>query len=110
MSNQINILSKIMQNRPPATEQTETARNATDAGVGGVSPKNAAPSDTLSLTDGAARLKRLEQTLSGVPVVDQARVAAIKKQLHEGRYEVDAEKVAQKLLNFEQAFGGKLKA
>jgi negative regulator of flagellin synthesis FlgM len=60
----------------------------------------------VSLTDGAARLKRLEQALSGVPVVDQARVAAIKELIHAGRYEVDAEKVAQKLLNFEQALGG----
>lgn len=110
MSNEINVLSKVMQNRSPATEQTETVRSATDAGAGGEPSKNAFPSDTVSLTDGAARLKRLEQTLSGVPVVDHARVAAIKKQLHAGRYEVDAGKVAQKLLNFEQAFGGKLKA
>lgn len=110
MSNQINILSRVMQNRPHATEQTDTARSTTETGPGGASSKNTTPSDTVSLTDGAARLKRLEQTLTSVPVVDQARVAAIKKQLHEGRYEVDAEKVAQKLLDFEQAFGGKLKA
>lgn len=110
MSNQINVLSKIMENRPHATEQTDTARSATEAGSGGPARRNSSPSsDTVSLTDGAARLKRLEQTLTSVPVVDQARVAAIKQLVSTGHYEVDAERVAQKLLNFEQALGGKVR-
>ncbi len=59
--------------------------------------------DTISLTDTAARLRELENTLSSLPVVDAQRLEAIQKAVENGSYEVDAKRVAEKMLAFEAA-------
>ena len=53
--------------------------------------------DTLNLTDQARQLQDLERTLASLPVVDEARVAELKEAVASGRYEVDADRVAEKL-------------
>lgn len=63
--------------------------------------------DTVSLTDAAARLKSLERTVASLPVVDAHRVEHIKKTLADGTYNIDNKKVASKLLKFEQSLSEK---
>ena len=60
-------------------------------------------SDTVSITDAAARLQSLENTLAELPVVDTQRVEAVKQAISSGSFEVDSARIADKLLNFEQA-------
>jgi negative regulator of flagellin synthesis FlgM len=43
----------------------------------------------------------VSQALQDAPAVDQARVDAIKKAIEEGSYQVDSQKLAQKLIEFE---------
>lgn len=62
---------------------------------------NTSGSDKVSLTKTAARLKDIEQKLSGQPPVDTQRVNEMKTALANGSYNVDAEKVADKMMNFE---------
>ena len=76
------------------------------------SPARAADStqsDTVSLTDTAARLAELDRALANVPVVDAQRVEEVKQAISEGRYQIDPAKVADKLLSFETALSGKPK-
>ena len=57
--------------------------------------------DTVTITDTAARLSRLESTLAQVPVVDTQRVESIQRALANGTYEINPERIADKLLAME---------
>ncbi len=57
--------------------------------------------DTVNLTDTAAYLRKLESSLSSLPVVDAQRTESIKKALADGRFIIDPVRVADKLLRFE---------
>ncbi len=62
----------------------------------------AAPrTDTVSLTNTAEQLQSLQQTISEAPIVDNDRVAELKAAIEEGRYFIDADKLAQNLLRSE---------
>ena len=57
--------------------------------------------DTVQLTDSARALQELEKALADAPVVDSKRVDEIRQAIASGTYEVDAERVAQKLIDLE---------
>ena len=58
--------------------------------------------ETVSLTRSAVLLGRLEELISNVPVVNTERVDAIKDALASGAYEVDAQAVADRLIQLER--------
>jgi negative regulator of flagellin synthesis FlgM len=58
--------------------------------------------DTVSLTDTAARLRELENSLAKMPVVDSQKVESIQQAIANGSYEMDSGRVAEKMLRFEQ--------
>lgn len=93
------------QGHPPV-ELTDTARK-TAGGVDqpAVSPtptaSSPAISDTLSLTNEAAKLKALEAEIADLPVVDTQRVQDVQRSLATGSYEIEPARVADKLLRFE---------
>jgi negative regulator of flagellin synthesis FlgM len=70
----------------PAVEQ-ETGKSSTN--------------DTVSLSDSAVKLGKLDNTAVSAPVVDTQRVEQVKQAIREGSYEVDPAKVADKLMQFE---------
>jgi negative regulator of flagellin synthesis FlgM len=65
-------------------------------------PAPAAPSsparDKVEITSLSAQLQQLEQALASIGVVDTARVEAIKLAISEGRFRIDSEVVADKLI------------
>jgi len=65
----------------------------------GTAPSQAA--DQLTLTGSARTLQKIEGTLAKTPVVNTAKVNAVKQALHNGTYQVDAARVASKILKFE---------
>ena len=65
----------------------------------------AGTTDSVSLTDTAARLRKLEGALADLPEVDNERVASVRQAIANGSYQVDAKRIADKLLNFEGSFG-----
>lgn len=71
----------------PSSSQNETGKSSTG--------------DTVSLTDTATRLRSLENTLATLPVVDSQRVEDIQQALAEGRFEIDPERIAAKMMSFE---------
>ncbi len=57
--------------------------------------------DTVSLSDNALQLGKLDNVSIAAPVVDTKRVEQIKQAIVNGNYEVNAKKVADKLMQFE---------
>jgi len=61
-----------------------------------------APSDRVQLTETATLLQNLEKQVAAMPVVDTQRVEAVRGQVEEGRFHVDPERVADKMINLER--------
>lgn len=57
--------------------------------------------DQVTLTNSARSLQKLEEAVAKTPVVNSAKVAAVKQSVNAGTYQVDAGRVADKLLKFE---------
>jgi negative regulator of flagellin synthesis FlgM len=57
--------------------------------------------DTVSLSDNAVQLGKLDNTAITAPVIDTQRVEQVKQAIADGSYEVDPAKVADKLMQFE---------
>jgi negative regulator of flagellin synthesis FlgM len=55
----------------------------------------------LQLTGAGRQLAALSQSLLEKPAIDEARVAAVKAKLDSGSYEIDPQRVADKLLRME---------
>ena len=65
-------------------------------------PPTAQTGDHVTLTDAARTLQKIEEAVAKAPVVDAAKVAAVKQAVRSGTYKVDASRVADKLLKFER--------
>ena len=57
--------------------------------------------DTVSLSDNAVQLGKVEHSVATAPVIDTQRVEQLRQAIANGSYEVDAGKVADKLMQFE---------
>jgi negative regulator of flagellin synthesis FlgM len=55
----------------------------------------------IDVSDTARTLAALEDKIAAMPVVSEARVEAVRRALDEGRYHVDAQRVADKMMRFE---------
>ena len=61
--------------------------------------------DTVTLTDTAAQLHKLEAAIAAAPIVDTARVEDVKQAIRDGRFQINPHRVAEKMLRFENALG-----
>jgi negative regulator of flagellin synthesis FlgM len=62
---------------------------------------NATAGTDVHLTGAARGLAAIEHSLRALPAVDELRVAAVKQRLQDGSYEVDPQRVADRLLRME---------
>ena len=62
-------------------------------------------SDVVSLTNTAEALASLKKEVGDAAPVDRQKVESIKQALAAGEYQIDADRVAQKFLEIEQALG-----
>ncbi len=69
--------------------------------------ENARPAnrDSVELSAQAQSMNRLEENLAQLPDVDLDRVATLKQAITEGRFEIDAERIAQNMLNQDDLLG-----
>ena len=61
--------------------------------------------DTVELTERSQLLERLEKTAAASPGIDRARVDAVKADIAAGKYQIDAENIADILLRIEKETG-----
>lgn len=90
-------------NRPVHNGTDKTVSRERDAAKSASESAGAGKAATpVRITDQARQLAALERAVQDVPVVNDARVAAVRTAIEEGRYEVVPERIADKLLRMEQ--------
>ena len=60
-----------------------------------------APVSNIDVSDTARTLAALENHISTLPVVNESRVDAVRRAVDDGRYHVDPQRVADKMMRFE---------
>jgi negative regulator of flagellin synthesis FlgM len=60
------------------------------------------PAADVQITGAARSLAAVEQALRDSPAVDSARVAAVRQRLDDGSYQIDPQRIADKLLRMER--------
>ena len=81
---------------PPAAAKVSTAKGK---GAGKASTPSAGGSDSLTLTESSTRIRSLESQLASVDVTDIGKIESVKAALADGSFTVDAEVVADRLID-----------
>lgn len=90
-----------------------SARANRNAGTGAAGPAAAGAAagsgrmsdDSVALTGTASLLRNAASKLHGVPVVNGQRVEQLRNAIANGSYQVDAQRVADKLIGMEKTLG-----
>ena len=107
MSNTINPVDQGMHGRiGDKIGETSTTRKLEVATPVGRKKAQAKPEsgDTVELTQSAKLLERVEKTLAEAPAVDSARIEAVRADIANGDYSIDADKIAEALIRTEREF------
>ncbi len=93
------------QNTPRSGDGGKLTRAENQAGQGSAKSAElpASATDSVSLTDTASQLRRIEASLADQPEVDNDKVAAIRQAIDDGSYQVDAGRIADSLMTFESS-------
>ena len=86
--------------RSRAVRNERTAEG--DKADAGTRSEAAGSSAQVRLTDTAATLKQIESRLADLPDVDHKRVETLRQRIESGAYEVNAGRLADRLLAFER--------
>lgn len=81
---------------PPAAAKVSAAKGK---GAGKTAAPTAGGSDSLTLTESSTRVRALEAQLASVDVTDMGKVESVKSALANGTFTVDAEVVADRLID-----------
>lgn len=93
--------------RKTTADKDPSAQNTVQAPAGQADTHNQGTGgDNVSLSHQAKDLEQLEQTLGNYPEMDDNRIAQIRSALESGSYKVDAEKLAQKMLDMDDTIFG----
>lgn len=80
---------------PPTAAKVSSAKGKT----AGKAPASSTGSDSLTLTESSTRIRALETQLASVDVADAGKVESVKAALADGSFTVDAEVVADRLID-----------
>jgi negative regulator of flagellin synthesis FlgM len=98
--------------RPPVQGTNDNSNVKTrrdESNVTRIAPEQrASDDDSVSLTEAAARLRDLEQSVAGLPEVDSKRVEQAREAVANGSYQANPQRIADKLASFETALTGKV--
>ncbi|RDH84720.1 MAG: flagellar biosynthesis anti-sigma factor FlgM [endosymbiont of Galathealinum brachiosum] len=99
MTNPINPIGRSTTGSISNNTDKAQAKNATESS----NAPRASTEDTVSLSRESQQVSGLQQQLKNAPAVDQAKVDSIKQEIANGNYPLDAEKIAENLINLEQS-------
>ena len=89
------------------TNVAERADTGTAKPESSVVPNETRANEGVNLSNRAKAIKQAEQQLREQPEIDDARVAQIRQALDEGTYKINAEKLAQKMLEMDESIFGR---
>ncbi len=72
------------------------------AAAPGAAATAASAVDQLTLTGPARTMQKLSEAVAGAPVVNSAKVSAVKLAIQNGTYQVNSTQVATKMLQYER--------
>jgi len=96
--------SQINTPRPSADKAGSAAKTASAEQAPAQSTQ--ARGESVNLSSQARNLKQLEQKLGDFPEMDDERIAQIRSALEDGSYKVDAQQLAQKMLDMDKSIFG----
>jgi len=99
MNNPINPLSRSTSGSVNSNTDKALTKKSTDINT----PERSTANDTVSLSQESLQVAGLQQQLKDSPAIDQARVDSIKQEIANGNYPLDANKIAENLINLEQS-------
>lgn len=76
------------------------------AGSSSASSSAVESDDSVSLTGAASKIGALVAQMKAAPVVDPDRVSPVKDKMDKDEYDIDYERVANKMLDFESSYYG----
>lgn len=90
-----------------ATSGAKSRAPAADKPASGTNPDTSSTQQAsdVSLSNRAQQLSRLEAQVSNSPDVDSDRVAELQKAIADGSFNVDPERIADKMLQQDDIFG-----
>jgi negative regulator of flagellin synthesis FlgM len=104
MANEISGIGRVIN--PGSAESGRVQRDRGDESSEVRSPA-AAAEESVELADTARALARGVEVATEAEEVDMNRVAEIRNQLAEGRFQTDSSRVAERLLDIENLLGGR---
>ncbi|QBQ53350.1 flagellar biosynthesis anti-sigma factor FlgM [Nitrosococcus wardiae] len=103
MSTEINGLSGYSNGSVQKSLETATNDLSHSKSAEGSSALSHPAAETVTLTNTAEQLRETEASLASVSVVDNQKVEQIKQSIQDGSYQIDSERIADKLIALEQA-------
>ncbi|TVP58072.1 MAG: flagellar biosynthesis anti-sigma factor FlgM [Halomonadaceae bacterium] len=96
-------------NNNPANSSKPVTKEARD-GAPAQAPATPAPvspkSESVNLSQSGRTLSEAESALSRQPEIDDSKVESIRQALQDGSFKIDAEEVAQKMLDMDNSIFG----
>jgi len=87
--------------KPSSQSSLNKAGKNNNAGKTNTQASSPSQADSVDLTSDATELQKIEQSLTALPIVDQARVQAIGESIEQGEYKVNEEKIAERIIKNE---------
>ncbi len=98
----MNDITNINSNRASlSSNQSSSVKGRNEAKQSNQSSDSSVAGDRVTLTNTASRLKDIEEQLSNSSSIDSARVSEMQAAISSGDYNVDADRIADKMLAFE---------
>jgi negative regulator of flagellin synthesis FlgM len=93
--------------RPASVTSGHRGSAVQHSGDAGSASVGTTSGDSVTLTDSAVRLQRLARAVADAPASDANRIASFRDAVARGEYLVDAERVADKILQAERELVGR---
>jgi negative regulator of flagellin synthesis FlgM len=84
------------------SEGSKASATAKSRGSSRTTVADTSATDQVTFTDSARSLQRLEEAIAKAPVVDTAKVAALRESIDRGNYAPSAARIADKIIDFER--------